>query len=324
MNTPAPSQPVSPLTRRDFIARSMLVGAAVQVGTSGLLAATAPKTSTEKATRTKPQGPFEIAAFEKHFFEKYSPEETAQTCDEMGLHLELTLRPEGHVKPERAPDELPVIAAALAKRQRRILMLASSFRTADEPHLEAALRTAKKLGITQYRHRGFRYEAAQPLKAQLADFRSQMRDLAALNKSIGIQGLYQNHAGSDYVGAAIWDLDQLLDDVDPRYFGVALDTRHLLVESGRAWPTALRLIGPRIASLYVKSFRWDRERTIETPLRDGIVNQAVIDQILAQRTPPTACIHVEYPKLQPTPFAQRATTVDLFRDDARVLRGWLG
>ena len=40
--------------------------------------------------------------------------------------------------------------------------------------------------------------------------------------------------------------------------------------------------------------------------------------------PLPVCIHIEHFKLAPVPFAQRATIVEAFRADARVLRSWLG
>jgi len=127
-----------------------------------------------------------------------------------------------------------------------------------------------------------------------------------------------------YVGAAIWDPDLMLDDIDAAQFAVALDTRHLLVEQGRAWPIAVQLIGPRVGSLYLKSFRWDWDRTIETPLSEGTVKPEMIKQIVGGRTSLPVCLHVEYPKLAPVPFAQRAGIVELFRRDLAVARGWLG
>ncbi|HTO03864.1 MAG TPA: TIM barrel protein, partial [Opitutus sp.] len=271
----SPSSSVS-LSRRDFITRAGL----------GLAAACVVSARTNAATSSSvtPVAPsarsFEVAAFEKHFYEAYSPEELAQTCEEMDLHVELTVRPEGHIKPANTADELPVMVAALAKRNRRILIIATSFVRPDEPHIEQTLRTARKLGIRHYRHRGFSYVRGQPIKAQLAEFRSQAREFAAMNREIGITGLYQNHAGANAVGAAIWDIDAVLDDIDPDDFGLALDTRHLLVEQGQAWPTAVRMISPRVRSLFVKSFRWDRDRPVETPLSEGIVTKTMVDQIL--------------------------------------------
>jgi hypothetical protein len=320
MNTRRP--PAPRLTRRDFLTRAGIAAAGLAV-TSGTLskAQAQPTPSAPPVSSATPR--FEIAAFEKHFFEKYTPGQIAQTCDEMDLHLELTVRPEGHVKPENVPDELPPLVEALARHNRRILILATSFVRPDDPHLEKVLRTARSLGIRHYRHRGFGYKEGQPIKAQIAGFRSQAREFAAINAAIGITGLYQNHAGAGYVGAAIWDIDAVLDDISPQHFGLALDTRHLLVELGRAWPTAVQLIAPRVASLFVKSFRWDRDRTIETPLSEGIVTQKLIAQIVAGHAQLPVCLHVEHLPLKPVPFDQRTATVEAFRRDAEVLHGWL-
>jgi hypothetical protein len=313
----------SSCSRREFVAKAGLGLAAACVIPGGLKAATS-ATAASASAGTPRSGSFEIAGFEKHFYEKYSPEELAQTCDEMDLHIELTVRPEGHVKPVNAADELPVFAEALGKRDRRILIIATSFVRPDEPHIEQTLRAARQLGIRQYRHRGFSYAPGTPIKAQVANFRAQAREFAAMNHDIGITGLYQNHAGANAVGAAIWDIDAILDDIDPDHFGLALDTRHLLVEQGRAWPTAVRMISPRVRSLFVKSFRWDRDKTVETPLADGIVTKAMIDQIVEGHSNLPVCLHVEHVKLQPVPFAERAGIVKVFQDDARVLRNWLG
>ena len=322
MNPASPSS--SPrFSRRDFIAKS-------GVGIAGVLALSTRSGAAEQPSApSSPAGPaapraFEIAGFEKHFYEKYSPDELAQTCEEMDLHVELTVRPEGHIKPANAASELPSMVAALARRQRRILIIATSFVRPDELHVAETLRAARKLGIRYYRHRGFSYVAGTPIKTQLASLRSQAKEFAAINREIGITGLYQNHAGANSVGAAIWDIDAVLDDIDPDHFGLALDTRHLLVEQGRAWPTAVRMISPRVRSLFVKSFKWDRDRTIETPLSDGIVTKAVVDQILEGHSNLPICLHVEHVKLQPVAYNDRAGIVKVFRDDAEVLRHWLG
>lgn len=319
-----PTLPCSTLTRRTFLSQTSIAAAALAAATHRGSAAPASAAAAKPGPVARRSAAFPICGLEKHFFEKYSPEETAQTFAEIGIDIELTLRPDGHIKPENAASELPVMAEAFAKRQRRILILASSFVRPDEPFIESTLRAAKRLGIPYYRHRGFKYRPGTPLKEQIASFRSQARAFAAMNKEIGLQALYQNHAGADFAGAAIWDLDQILDDIDPKYFAVALDTRHLLVEQGMAWPTALRLIAPRVGSLFVKSFRWERDRPIHTPLRDGIVTAAMVNQIVADRPAMPVCLHLEYPPLKPVPFAERAEIVRLFRDDTAVLRGWLG
>jgi sugar phosphate isomerase/epimerase len=222
------------------------------------------------------------------------------------------------------------MAAALAKKNRRILWVALDTVRPDEPHWEEAIRVAKQLGVPQYRHRGFSYEAGKPLKAQIANFRSMAREFAAVNKEVGIQAVYQTHAGRSAAGGAAWDLDLILDDIDPRQFGVAFDTRHILVEQGMSWPNAVQLLAPRTVALCVKSFKWDGDQTVEVPLGQGRVKKTVVDEVIAAHGGPLPiCIHIEYfrgadGKLAPVPFPQRAAIVEAFRADARVLREWLG
>jgi hypothetical protein len=274
---------------------------------------------------------FDIGFLEKAFFDggdggplKYTPEQMAQTCDELGLDLEMTVRANGHIKPENVPDELPAMVEALAKRKRRVLCLALDTVRPDAPHWEKAIRTAKSLGIPQYRHRGFKYETGKPLKAQVATFHAMAREFAAANKEIGIQALYQIHAGREMAGSAAWDLDLILGDIDPKVFGIALDVRHVMVESGLSWPNAIQLLAPRIAQLCVKSFRWEGKKVVDVPLGQGNVDQDNIQQVIAAHGDPLPVIvHFDYLPVQPVPFAQRAGIVEAIRADASVVRKWL-
>ena len=214
------------LLRRSFLRSAGVATAALPFASSLTAAGTAvksgPAASTPRAKRIAER--FPICGLEKHFFEKYTPEQTPQTYAEIGIDIELTVRPDGHVKPENAAAELPALAAAFARHNRRILIVASSFVRPDEPHIESTLRAAKALGISLYRHRGFRYRPGTPLKAQIADFRRMAREFAAMNREIGMQALFQNHAGADFAGAAIWDLDLILESLLPR--GAAYLHRH--------------------------------------------------------------------------------------------------
>ncbi|MDO8539315.1 MAG: TIM barrel protein [Opitutaceae bacterium] len=324
------------LTRRDFLVRAA-AGSAALLASASL--ASAARGASGSAAKSAPaaKSAYDIGILEKWFFDggdggplKYTPEQMAQTLDEMGLDLELTLRKQGHITPEKAPDELPIMAAALAKRNRRILWVALDTVRPDEPHWEKAIRTAKQLGVPQYRHRGFQYTPGKPLKPQIADFNRMAKEFAAANKEIGIQAVYQIHPGPRHAGSAAWDLDMILDGIDPQLFGVAMDTRHVMVEQGMAWPTAVHLLAPRTVALCVKSFKWDGDNVVDLPLGQGRVKKTIVDQVIAAHGGPLPiCIHIEYFKnaagrLAPVPFAERAGIVAAFKSDARVLRSWLG
>jgi hypothetical protein len=74
----------------------------------------------------------------------------------------------------------------------------------------------------------------------------------------------------------------------------------------------------------VKSFRWDRDKLIETPLSEGIVTPDVVNQIVGERTALPVCLQVEYVKHEAVPFDSRSSIVGNFRSDAQLLRQWLG
>ena len=322
------------LSRRDFLARAGTLAAAASLSATASSGAETPVSVPAKPAVARH---FEIGILEKWFFDggnggalKYTPDEMAQTLDEIGLDLELTLRKEGHITPERAPDELPAMVAALAKKNRRILWLAMDTVRPDEPHWEKALRAAKQLGIPQYRHRGFKFVAGKPLKAQLANFNSMAKEFAAANKEIGIQAVYQTHMGRDMAGGIAGDMDAILTDIDPRYFGVAIDAQHVMVEQGLAWPNAIEVLAPRTVALCVKSFKWEGDAVVSVPLGQGRSTKPFVDQVIAAHGGPLPiCIHIEHfmgkaGKLAPVPFAERASIVEAFRADARVLKNWLG
>ena len=185
------------ISRRRFLTRAGLLTAAAGFAPAALHSADAARAPMAKPAAARQ---YDIGILEKWFFDggnggplKYTPDEMAQTLDEIGLDLELTLRKQGHITPEKAPDEMPVMVAALAKKKRRILWVALDTVRPDEPHWEKAVRVAHQLGVPQYRHRGFQYKAGQPLRAQIANFHSMAKDFAAVNKEIGIQAVYQIH-----------------------------------------------------------------------------------------------------------------------------------
>ena len=96
------------VSRRDFLTRAGLLAAAAGLAPTALLGADAPASTAVKPSVSKQ---YDIGILEKWFFDggnggplKYTPDEMAQTLDEIGLDLELTLRKQGHITPEKAPD----------------------------------------------------------------------------------------------------------------------------------------------------------------------------------------------------------------------------
>mgnify|MGYP002525479526 CR=1 FL=1 len=110
--------------------------------------------------------------------------------------IEAAVREGGHVLPEHAEEELPRLVEALKKNGLAVTIMASSINSVRQPLTEKVLRTAAGLGIKRYRLAYLRYDLAKPIRPQIASHRAQLKDLAEMNRDLGISGVYQNHAGA--------------------------------------------------------------------------------------------------------------------------------
>jgi sugar phosphate isomerase/epimerase len=120
-----------------------------------------------------------------------------------------------------------------------------------------------------------------------------------MNKHYNIHGSYQNHAGSRYVGAPIWDLRELIEDLDPRYMGCQFDIRHATVEGGQTWPLNLQLMSKHINTLAMKDFFWQRQdnkwKPTNCPLGEGQVDyNSYLRQLKKLEIACPISIHYEY------------------------------
>lgn len=239
--------------------------------------------------------PYPFCVFTKPF-NSLSFDELADQIAKLGFDgIEAPIRRGGHIEPELIAEKLPLLVEALKKRGLQITVMTSDINDPDDPLTESVLRTAATLGIKRYRMKYFKYNSDQSIQKQLADFRQQSIALAEMNHQFGIQGLYQNHAGKDYCGASIWDLETLLDGISPDDIGVAYDIRHATVEGGTSWPTTWKMIQPRVRTIYVKDFQWGEEaRPTNVPLGQGRVSKTFFQLLKESGYQGPISLHEEY------------------------------
>lgn len=281
------------LSRRSFLCAGAKVATALGVtGHLGMPATAVPQAHTGARPR--------ISIFSKHL-QWLDYKGMAETAAEIGFNgVDLTVRPKGHVLPERVEDDLPRAVEAVNKVGLRVEMIASSAGDPRDERTEAILKTAGALGIRYYRMGYYRYDQTRNIMAQLNEFKPAFRDLAAMNKQYGIAATYQNHAGEKYVGAALWDLHYLMRDLDPRWIGAQYDIRHAMAEGGSTWTVTLRLLANLINTLAIKDFVWAKSknkwRTTNVPPGEGMVDFPRYASLLGQlkiNVPMT--LHIEYP-----------------------------
>jgi len=213
--------------------------------------------------------------------------------------VDLTVRPGGHVLPERVQEDLPKAVEAIKKEGLQALLMTTAVDDAENPTDRQVLETAAKLGIKYYRMNWFRYPKTGSLPEALEDFKKRMLGLSDLNKKLGLVGCYQNHSGP-FVGASVWEIWNLLEHSDPEHLGAQYDIRHAVVEGGRSWQTGLRLLHPRIQTIVLKDFLWqqndDGQWVVKNvPFGEGMVNfKAYFEQLRNFGIQVPVSMHYEY------------------------------
>lgn len=241
----------------------------------------------------------DIHIFSKHLqFLNYA--DMADAAADMGFNgVDLTVRPDGHVRPDQVEDELPKAAECLKKVGLPPKLLTTVVGDAANATDVRVLKTASKMGFQLYRMKWYQYNEKQSIPDSIQGFQQQLRALGELNKTLNLTGCYQNHAGL-LVGASVWELWEMLKTAEPNYTGVQYDIRHATVEGGQSWPNGVRLLRPQIKSIAIKDFRWSTKNGISTvqdvPLGDGVVDFKAYFRLLKQyNLQVPVSLHIEYP-----------------------------
>jgi sugar phosphate isomerase/epimerase len=297
-------------------------------------AETKKKKTAEAAAPMKPRtaGPTTIHVFSKplHWL---SYAETARMIADAGYGgIDYTVRvAQGHVLPEKVQEDLPRAVEAAHKAGLKVEMITTDIISAQDKRSEMVLRAAAKAGVKFYRLGNWSYDLKLGISGTLEKLKPTLKELAALNASLGIHGAIQNHAGVR-VGSAIWDLYELLRDIDPKSLGVQYDVRHATVEGGQSWPLALRQIAPWIKCSDIKDFKWEQapgKATIENvPVGEGVVNfDAYFKLVRELDIGGPMSVHLEYPPFERTPqmteAEKRVKFPVLMKKDLTALKGFM-
>jgi L-ribulose-5-phosphate 3-epimerase len=299
-------------SRRSFLSQIALASAALPLAQlAGTAHAAEPKKG-KKAKQAAPAAssgsPLSPTVF--HVFAKplqiFSYAETASLIAEAGFGgIDYAVRPAGHVVPEKVKEDLPRAVEAAQKAGLKVDMITTGITDPRDPLTEPLLQTAVKLGVKIYRFGVLQYDAKLPVMESLQKHKAAVKELESINRGLGIHGCFQNHAGVR-VGGPIWDLYELVKDVDPRWVGVQYDIRHATAEGGQSWPLALKLVAPWIKCTDLKDFMWQQspgKGVIENvPVGQGIVSFDAYFKLLRELNiaGPTS-VHFEYPPFERAP-----------------------
>jgi len=199
----------------------------------------------------KPTGKFPLDVYSRSLQWLRTPQEVAKAVTEIGLHsVDLTVMPyPGHVDPAKVKTDLPLFVNGLKTGGITVSAITCPITDADSPNAEAILATASSLGIHYYSWGGFVYDETKPYQPQLDALKPRVSRLAKLNEKYSMKALYQPRAGAGNVGAAFFDLLEVLRNFDPRFVSFRYDTGSLLQATPQTAVVQLRLGAAYIGGL---------------------------------------------------------------------------
>jgi sugar phosphate isomerase/epimerase len=241
--------------------------------------------------------------------------------------VDLTVRPGGHVLPERASVELPRAIEAIKAHGVAVPMVTTELTRASDPQAKPLLEAAAKSGVRYFKTGYWRFTASSDVRAQVAAAGSALSELAVLARDCGIEMGFHNHAG--YIGGALWDIAPAIDRLDERWAGYYFDPRHAVAEGGSgAWKAAMHLVAPRLKMIALKDFIWQKTEkgwnTLNCPLGEGMVDWSwVASRLREARFAGPISLHLEYEIPGSTPQERTRRTLDAARRDLDVARRFL-
>lgn len=212
---------------------------------------------------------------------------------------DVTVRPGGQIEPENAKTELPKAVKRLRKSGIDIPMIVTAVTDADSESEADILKIAADSGIRYYRMGWLAYDFKKTIGQNLDDFKFKFEKLARLNEKLGIHGGYQNHSGL-HVGAPVWDLYDLVREVNPAFLGVQYDIRHAVTEGGYSWILGMKRVAPWIRTICIKDFVWGKDKAgtwkhQNVPLGEGMVSfDDFLKEYASLKVEAPVSIHFEY------------------------------
>lgn len=253
----------------------------------------------QAATRLKaqPQPAHHGACFFSKHLANLNYEELGKAVREAGFDgVDLTVRPGGHVLPERVAQDLPRAVEALRSHGLTVPMITTEVTSASDPNTRPILSTAASLKIPFFKLGYWKYTDNPEASVQRAA--ADVSALAALAKEYGITAGFHNHPRN--VGLSGWDSKQVLQGLDPKWIGYYFDANNATEEGAvMDWEVMLRLELPRLKMAAFKDFYWEKVKGkwtgVACPLGEGMVNWTKVFALLAEAkfTGPYS-VHQEY------------------------------
>ena len=197
----------------------------------------------------------EICVFSKHF-QELDADALGKTMKDLGVDgVDLTVRPGGHVEPEKVKEDLPRFKDALDKHGIAISMISTGINTVNQVNSDI-IKKAGELGIKYLKMGYWVYKGFGNYLQQEKEVKGILSELEPIFKDNKVKAGLHTHSGT-FMGLNANYVLRLIQDRDPDVYGVYYDTGHETLEGGaQGWAMNLDLVQDRIIMVAVKSMNW--------------------------------------------------------------------
>ncbi|HYZ83147.1 MAG TPA: sugar phosphate isomerase/epimerase family protein, partial [Bryobacteraceae bacterium] len=220
----------------------------------------------------------QVCVFSKHMAQFAQPDALAKEAKKLGFDgIDLTVRPKGHVLPERVSTDLEPSVKAIRAAGLSVPMITTDLKGPDDPAAKPTLEAMAKLKIPRFKMGYLRYDKKTwSVRDALRDATPRIRGLGELSKEMGVQMGLHNHSGDSF-GAAVWDFREVMQPLDQRSVGYYFDPAHATIEGGLAgWRLSLDIASSNLKMVALKDFYWKKENAkwvlTWCPMGEGMVN----------------------------------------------------
>lgn len=260
---------------------------------------TAAAVASPRIARTQSTSLPKMCIFSKHMAQ-FDWKELGRKAKEIGFDgVDLTVRPKGHVLPERVTEDLPRAVDAIRSAGLDVPMITTDLKSAADPAAARTIEAMRKLGIKLFKPGYWMYSKERTVLQTQIEVRRNFQGLLKLAMKNGLTIGLHNHSGP-YVGTALSSYHDLLQDADPKWAGYYFDPGHATIEGGLyVWRISLELVLPRLKMVAMKDAYWEKAngkwRPKWVPLGEGMVDWSEVYRGFAKVgfTGPIT-LHVEY------------------------------
>src|SRR3954452_2974636 len=141
----------------------------------------------------------QLVMFTKHL-QEFPVAETARRVKALGFDgLDLTVRPGGHVLPERVGVDLPAAVASARAEGLSVPLISTAITGAGTPHAEATLAAAANAGIRRLKLGYWAIPKGGNLRQAIDQARRELDALEKLAATYRVTLGIHNHSGPGYV-----------------------------------------------------------------------------------------------------------------------------